>query len=156
MQLKDAQLFRQQAYIDGQWLDADSGQTIAVNNPATGEIIGSVPKMGRAETRRAIEAAERALPAWSALTGIAPEQAVGHTSVALGLWVDEADRARFLQQIGGERFPHCALRFLHAKSCAQRLDVLARRPLRDQQQHRISRQPPCCCRHGKGHCKEAQ
>ncbi|QKE65013.1 NADP-dependent succinate-semialdehyde dehydrogenase [Aquipseudomonas campi] len=68
MQLKDAQLFRQQAYIDGQWLDADSGQTIAVNNPATGEIIGSVPKMGRAETRRAIEAAERALPAWSALT----------------------------------------------------------------------------------------
>jgi len=46
MQLKDAQLFRQQAYIDGQWLDADSGQTIAVNNPATGEIIGHVPKMG--------------------------------------------------------------------------------------------------------------
>ena len=43
-------------------------------------------------------------PAWSALTGIAPEQAVGHTSVALGLWVDEADRARFLQQIGGEAF----------------------------------------------------
>ena len=39
MQLKDAQLFRQQAYIDGQWLDADSGQTIAVNNPATGEIL---------------------------------------------------------------------------------------------------------------------
>ena len=68
MQLKDAQLFRQQAFIDGQWLDADSGQTIAVNNPATGEILGSVPKMGRAETRRAIEAAERALPAWRALT----------------------------------------------------------------------------------------
>jgi len=43
-------------------------------------------------------------PAWSALTGIAPEQAVGHTSVALGLWVDESDRARFLQQIGGEAF----------------------------------------------------
>ncbi|MNQ20105.1 Glutarate-semialdehyde dehydrogenase DavD [compost metagenome] len=68
MQLKNAHLFRQQAYIDGVWLDADSGQTIAVNNPASGEIIGSVPKMGRAETRRAIEAAERALPAWSALT----------------------------------------------------------------------------------------
>jgi len=68
MQLKDPQLLRQQAYIDGQWLDADSGQTIAVNNPATGEIIGHVPKMGRAETRRAIEAAEKALPAWRALT----------------------------------------------------------------------------------------
>ncbi len=72
MQLKDAQLFRQQAFIDGQWLDADSGQTIAVNNPATGEILGSVPKMGRAETRRAIEAAERAgVPAgvFSIVTG---------------------------------------------------------------------------------------
>ena len=68
MQLKNTQLLRQQAYIDGQWLDADSGQTIAVSNPATGAIIGQVPKMGRAETRRAIEAAERALPAWSALT----------------------------------------------------------------------------------------
>src|SRR5690606_37425691 len=68
MQLKDAKLFRQQAYIDGTWLDADSGQTIKVNNPATGEIIGTVPKMGTAETRCAIEAAERALPAWRALT----------------------------------------------------------------------------------------
>ena len=68
MQLKDAQLFRQQAYVDGAWADADSGQTLKVNNPATGEILGSVPKMGKAETRRAIEAADRALPAWRALT----------------------------------------------------------------------------------------
>lgn len=68
MQLNNAQLFRQHAYIDGQWLDADDGKTIAVNNPATGEIIGHVPKMGRIETRRAILAAERALPAWRALT----------------------------------------------------------------------------------------
>src|SRR5690606_24041343 len=65
---KDAQLFRQQAYVDGSWLDADNGQTIKVTNPATNEVIGSVPKMGAAETRRAIEAAERALPAWRALT----------------------------------------------------------------------------------------
>ena len=68
MQLKDAQLFRQQAYIDGAWVDADGGQTIKVNNPATGEIIGTVPKMGAVETRRAIEAADNALPAWRALT----------------------------------------------------------------------------------------
>ncbi|SDN46618.1 NADP-dependent succinate-semialdehyde dehydrogenase [Pseudomonas jinjuensis] len=68
MQLKDATLFRQQAYVDGAWVDADSGQTIKVNNPATGEIIGTVPKMGAAETRRAIEAADKALPAWRALT----------------------------------------------------------------------------------------
>ena len=68
MQLKDTQLFRQQAFIDGAWVDADNGQTIKVNNPATGEIIGTVPKMGAAETRRAIEAADKALPAWRALT----------------------------------------------------------------------------------------
>ena len=68
MQLKDSSLFRQQAYIDGAWLDADGGQTIKVDNPASGEILGTVPKMGAAETRRAIEAAERALPAWRDLT----------------------------------------------------------------------------------------
>jgi len=68
MQLKDLTLFRQQAYVDGAWVDADSGQTIAVNNPATGEILGTVPKLGAAEPRRAIEAANRALPAWRALT----------------------------------------------------------------------------------------
>ncbi|MEN5036371.1 NADP-dependent succinate-semialdehyde dehydrogenase [Pseudomonas sp. TWI929] len=68
MQLKDPQLFRQQAFINGQWLDADSGLVIRVTNPATGEPIGTVPKMGTAETRRAIEAADKALPAWRALT----------------------------------------------------------------------------------------
>ncbi|MEX0604135.1 MAG: NADP-dependent succinate-semialdehyde dehydrogenase [Marinobacter sp.] len=67
MPLKDATLFRQQAYIDGAWLDADNGQTIEVNNPATGAIIGSVPKMGAKETSLAIEAANRALPAWRGL-----------------------------------------------------------------------------------------
>ncbi len=68
MQLKDTQLFRQQAFIDGAWVDADNGQTIKVTNPATGEVLGTVPKMGAAETRRAIEAADKALPAWRALT----------------------------------------------------------------------------------------
>lgn len=63
MQLKDSTLFRQQAYINGQWLDADGGQSIKVNNPANNEILGTVPKMGAAETRRAIEAADKALPA---------------------------------------------------------------------------------------------
>ena len=60
MQLKDTQLFRQQAFIDGAWVDADNGQTIKVTNPATGEVLGTVPKMGAAETRRAIEAADKA------------------------------------------------------------------------------------------------
>ncbi len=64
----NSNLFRQQAYVDGTWIDADSGQTIEVDNPATGEVLGYVPKMGQVETRRAIEAAERALPEWRALT----------------------------------------------------------------------------------------
>lgn len=68
MQLKDKSLFRQQCYIDGAWADADSGDTINVNNPATGETLGTVPKMGADETRRAIEAANAAWPAWRAKT----------------------------------------------------------------------------------------
>jgi succinate-semialdehyde dehydrogenase/glutarate-semialdehyde dehydrogenase len=62
--LKDPKLFRQQAYIDGQWCDADSKKTFDVDNPATGEMLGHVPDMGAAETRRAIEAANRAYPGW--------------------------------------------------------------------------------------------
>jgi len=68
MQLSDSALFRQQAYVDGAWVDADSGATVDVTNPATGAVIGTVPKMGAEETRRAIDAADRALPAWRALT----------------------------------------------------------------------------------------
>ncbi len=64
MQLNDPALLRQQAYIDGAWLDADNGETVAVTNPATGERLGTIPKMGTAETRRAIEAANAAWPAW--------------------------------------------------------------------------------------------
>src|SRR5689334_24227014 len=66
--LKDSKLFREQCYVDGAWSDADSKKTIAVVNPASSETIGSVPDMGAAETRRAIEAAERAWPAWRAKT----------------------------------------------------------------------------------------
>ena len=68
MQLKDSSLFRQQAYVDGQWIDADDGSVIEVNNPATGEVMGMVPRLGTAETRRAIDAASKAMPAWRALT----------------------------------------------------------------------------------------
>ena len=64
LSLKDPSLLRQQGYIDGQWVDADSGETIDVTNPATGQVIATVPKMGAAETKRAIEAANAAWPAW--------------------------------------------------------------------------------------------
>ncbi|WP_353194007.1 NAD-dependent succinate-semialdehyde dehydrogenase [Pusillimonas noertemannii] len=66
--LKDPSLVRQQCHIDGQWVDADNGKHIEVRDPASGEVVGRVPRAGAAETQRAIEAAERALPAWRART----------------------------------------------------------------------------------------
>lgn len=69
LQLKDPSLFRQQAFVNGQWCDADLSETRVVNNPATGETLGSVPHMGAAETRRAIEAAEQAWPQWRTQIG---------------------------------------------------------------------------------------
>ncbi len=68
MKLSNTALFRQQCYIDGSWSDADSGETLEVTNPADGSALGTVPKMGAAETRRAIEAANRAWPEWRART----------------------------------------------------------------------------------------
>lgn len=59
---------KQQGYIDGKWCDADGGATIDVTDPGTGEVLGTVPKMGAEETNRAIDAAEAALPAWRAKT----------------------------------------------------------------------------------------
>ena len=64
MQIKDTGLFRTQAYVDGKWIDADSGETLAVLNPATGETIAEIAKCGTAETRRAIEAAAKAHISW--------------------------------------------------------------------------------------------
>ncbi len=66
--LKDPALLRQQCYLDGRWIDADDRATHVVSNPATGRAIGTVPVLRDAETRRAIEAADRALPAWRSKT----------------------------------------------------------------------------------------
>uniref|UniRef100_C6E2R0 Succinic semialdehyde dehydrogenase n=1 Tax=Geobacter sp. (strain M21) TaxID=443144 RepID=C6E2R0_GEOSM len=66
--LKDSNLFQQLCYINGAWTGADSGETIDVTNPATGEKLGTIPKMGGAETRRAIEAANAAFPKWRSKT----------------------------------------------------------------------------------------
>ncbi len=74
MKLDDPLLFRERCFIDGNWTDADSGATVAVHNPATAATLGSIPKMGAEETRRAIDAAARALPLWRAKT--AKERAV--------------------------------------------------------------------------------
>ena len=74
MKLDDTSLLRQEACIGGDWVSADSGETIAVTDPASGEVLGTVPNMGGAETRRAIEAAEVAFLDWRAKT--AKERAV--------------------------------------------------------------------------------
>jgi succinate-semialdehyde dehydrogenase/glutarate-semialdehyde dehydrogenase len=68
LNLKDSSLLKTQAYIDGQWLDSDDGSTFAVDNPASGIDIAQVANCGVAETRRAIEAAERAMVSWRART----------------------------------------------------------------------------------------
>src|SRR5438093_12937024 len=62
-QPKDPRLFREACSVNGHWVQAASGQSLYVVNPATGEIIGTVPKLSAAETRQAIEAANRAFPA---------------------------------------------------------------------------------------------
>ncbi len=72
--IRDKRLFRNQCYVNGEWVDADSGDTITVTNPATGGVIGSVPRMGETETARAIDAAETAFQLWRSTT--AKERAV--------------------------------------------------------------------------------
>src|SRR6476660_7010819 len=64
LSLNDSDLFRRQSYIAGRWCDADNGASFRVNNPATGEVLAQVPGMGTVETRRAIESAKSAWPAW--------------------------------------------------------------------------------------------
>ena len=68
LQLSDPLLVRSQCYIDGQWVDADGGKHIEVHDPATGNIVGRVARAGAAETQRAIDIAQAALPGWRART----------------------------------------------------------------------------------------
>jgi succinate-semialdehyde dehydrogenase/glutarate-semialdehyde dehydrogenase len=81
MQLSDNTLVKTQAYIDGQWTDADSGETLAVTNPATGKTIAEIAKCGTAETRRAIDAASQALVSWR-------QKTVKERSAILRKWFD--------------------------------------------------------------------
>ncbi|HEV2274585.1 MAG TPA: NADP-dependent succinate-semialdehyde dehydrogenase [Acidobacteriaceae bacterium] len=67
--IKDKTLFRQKCYVGGAWVDAENGAATPVTNPADGSVLGTVPRFGAVETRRAIDAAEAALPDWRARTG---------------------------------------------------------------------------------------
>jgi succinate-semialdehyde dehydrogenase/glutarate-semialdehyde dehydrogenase len=79
--LNDRDLFRQQCFVNGEWVGADNGQEFSVDNPADGSTLGSVPSLGRAETRQAVAAAERAFESWRAVS--AKER-----SDALRRWAD--------------------------------------------------------------------
>jgi len=68
LNLKDASLLRQHCLIDGVWVEAESAATLTIHNPADGTVLGTVPKLGAAETKRAINAANAALPGWRAKT----------------------------------------------------------------------------------------
>ena len=68
MKLTDSTLLRSQCYVDGAWLDASSGRTSEIRNPASGALLGTVPQLDAAATRRAIDAAAAAFPAWAART----------------------------------------------------------------------------------------
>jgi len=79
--LKDSSLLRNKAYVGGEWIVADNGETVVVTDPATNFVIGSVPNMGAAETRRAIEIAEQARHAWAALPAM-------ERAIVLRRWFD--------------------------------------------------------------------
>ena len=77
LSLKDPTLLKDKAYIDGAWVGADGGGSFAVKNPASGEKIIDLPDQGAAETKRAIEAANAALPGWRATESPKPAPARG-------------------------------------------------------------------------------
>lgn len=101
-QLKDPSLFRQQAYIAGEWCDALQKERITVTNPATGEVIGSIPKMGAQETEAAITAANTAFSLWK-------RETAKHRAAILRRWYslmleNSDDLARIMTLEQGQTF----------------------------------------------------
>jgi succinate-semialdehyde dehydrogenase/glutarate-semialdehyde dehydrogenase len=114
MNLKDSSLFHEKCYVDGSWVAADNGDTIAVSNPATGEALGAIPKMGAAETERAIVAADAALPAWRA-------RSAKERSVILRKWYDlmlenQEDLATLMTMEQGKPLPEAMGEVLYSAS----------------------------------------
>ncbi len=114
MNLKDSSLFHEKCYVDGSWVAADNGDSIAVSNPATGEALGAIPKMGAAETERAIVAADAALPAWRA-------RSAKERSVILRKWYDlmlenQEDLATLMTLEQGKPLPEAMGEVLYSAS----------------------------------------
>ena len=74
MDIANKKLFKQQCFIDGEWINSEKNETINVNNPATNEIIGNVPNCGKQETTKAILAAEKSWKEWKSKTSKEPQQ----------------------------------------------------------------------------------
>ncbi|HSM68816.1 MAG TPA: aldehyde dehydrogenase family protein, partial [Xanthomonadales bacterium] len=114
MKLSNPKLFRSQAYIDGQWADADDGATFEVTNPADGSVLTEVADQGVAEARRAIEAAHAAWPAWRDMTA---KQRAG----ILRRWFDlmvanQDDLAQLMTAEQGKPLPESAGEILYGAS----------------------------------------
>ena len=107
-------LLRRQAFVDGEWVDADSGRTFPVTNPATGETIADVPRMGATETRRALAAAERALPEWKSRP--AKERAVILRRLADLMLENEDDLARLMVTEQGKPLAEAKVEVAYAAS----------------------------------------
>ncbi|MDQ0137685.1 succinate-semialdehyde dehydrogenase/glutarate-semialdehyde dehydrogenase [Neorhizobium galegae] len=103
MQLRDPSLFRQAAFVAGKWIDADPGRSIAVTNPATGDVVGYVPALGTAETAEAIAAAEIARKEWSSRT--AKERCVVLRQWYDLMMVNQDDLGRILTLEQGKPLP---------------------------------------------------
>jgi succinate-semialdehyde dehydrogenase/glutarate-semialdehyde dehydrogenase len=96
--IKEKGFLREANLIDGAWIQADSGKTIAVTDPATGKQVGTIPDVGAAETRRAIEAAQRAFPAWAARTAADRSNMLLALAAAIRANADELARLLTLEQ----------------------------------------------------------
>jgi len=110
----ESDLLRRQAYVDGAWVDADSGETFPVVDPATGEEIARVPRMGAPDTRRAIEAARRALPEWRGRT--AKERAVVLRRLADLMIAHQEDLASLLTSEQGKPLAESRVEVAYAAS----------------------------------------
>ncbi len=114
MNISDSSLFRQQCYIDGKWLDADDGSSLEVHNPSNGSLIGSVPRMGGAETKRAIEAADAAFRSWRHLT--AKQRAVPLRKLAELMLANQEDLAAIMTTEQGKPLAEARGEVLYAAS----------------------------------------
>jgi succinate-semialdehyde dehydrogenase/glutarate-semialdehyde dehydrogenase len=114
MTVVESDLLRRQAYVDGEWVDADSGETFPVVDPATGDEVARVPRMGAGETRRAIEAAARALPEWRTRT--AKERAVVLRRLADLMMAHQEDLAALLTTEQGKPLAESRVEVAYAAS----------------------------------------